>query len=216
MKKIVLILLVFSFINLECQTIDSIRISNGGVITTLDTIYLHVYAVDGEGGTVSGTNYSLSGLTVNATVNICSGGLNIASYIDALIKINPLSVGSYKIKVGLKNYDNFIHPGCTFLKASNYDSLDINVAEPNAIEEKSNAVNLIYIMPNPFKNSINLKFPTMTECKLSILDNIGRLVYEKNRYNSNQEIDLSFLSTGIYYLKVQSGAEQKNFKIIKD
>jgi len=45
---------------------------------------------------------------------------------------------------------------------------------------------------------------------------LGQLVYDLKNPLSKQQIDLSFLSSGVYYLKVQNDSGQRVFKIIKE
>jgi hypothetical protein len=193
-----------------------VKVFNVGAITSIDTIYLHVYGSNGEFGSVSGKSYNLSGLTVNALVNTCSGGLQNISFIYASIKINPLSVGVHKIKVTVKDYDNFIHPGCTFLKSTVYDSLNIAIVLPNAVKKNDSEIKSVKIFPNPFMGVFKLSLEGSSEYRLSIRDNLGKVVYETDKYFSNQEIDLSFLSKGFYFLKIQNNFEQRSFKILKE
>jgi hypothetical protein len=52
--------------------------------------------------------------------------------------------------------------------------------------------------------------------KLKITNTIGQIVYSSLSKNVKEAIDLSFLASGVYYLKVQNNLEQKVFKIIKE
>ncbi len=215
MKKVILIFLAIVSFNLKSQTIDSIRISNVGLITTIDTVYLKIYTTNDDGGYLTSTSYSVSGTNIYVLVNTCSGPSLILAPLNVFVKINPLNFGNHKIKVRIKDYDNFLSPGCNVLKYSTQDSININVVLPNSIKENSNVFTFANSIPNPFQNSIKLKIPGINECNLGIFDNFGRMVFEKNKYNSEHEIDLSFLSEGVYFLKIQNNNAQKVFKIIK-
>ncbi|MBA2613799.1 MAG: T9SS type A sorting domain-containing protein [Bacteroidetes bacterium] len=72
--------------------------------------------------------------------------------------------------------------------------------------------------PNPVKDKLTLEFMPnkFINKKISISNSLGQIIYVSDSLNSKQEIDLSFLSSGIYYLKVQNNTEQKIFKIIKE
>lgn len=80
--------------------------------------------------------------------------------------------------------------------------------------------NLIRIYPNPVKELLKIEFE-MSEIdakklRLMLSNSLGQVVYSKNNLEQKQEIDLSFLPNGIYFLKLQNNSEQKVIKLIKD
>ncbi len=73
----------------------------------------------------------------------------------------------------------------------------------------------IGIMPNPSNNIISLTNLT-ANFTTSIEDNLGRLVCEKIVTMSDNSIDISTLSAGLYYLKlIAKDSSYKIFKLIK-
>lgn len=52
--------------------------------------------------------------------------------------------------------------------------------------------------------------------KLSITNALGQLVYTKNKLDLNEGLDVSFLSTGVYYLKIEGEKGDKTFKVLKE
>ncbi|WP_419180011.1 T9SS type A sorting domain-containing protein [Aequorivita todarodis] len=54
----------------------------------------------------------------------------------------------------------------------------------------------------------------MLQLQLSFYDVSGRLV-ETINFQSNRQIDLSHLMSGVYFVKVQGNDASKTFKIIK-
>ncbi|MDO8998425.1 MAG: T9SS type A sorting domain-containing protein [Bacteroidota bacterium] len=77
---------------------------------------------------------------------------------------------------------------------------------------------VISAYPNPIKNKLNIELTDSKpiNARINISNSLGQIIYKIDNVNSKQEIDLSFLASGIYYLKVQSNSEQKAFKIIKE
>jgi hypothetical protein len=72
----------------------------------------------------------------------------------------------------------------------------------------------IVVYPNPTESSLSFKSKTdLTNEKVSVYSTNGQLLVEKN-INSNNTIDLSELSTGIYLIQLSSD-KSKSFKIIK-
>ncbi|MDO8998426.1 MAG: T9SS type A sorting domain-containing protein [Bacteroidota bacterium] len=74
------------------------------------------------------------------------------------------------------------------------------------------------IYPNPTKDKLNIEIliSETKNIKLNITNSLGQVVYSIDNPDVKHEIDLSFLTSGIYYLKVQNISEQKAFKIIKE
>lgn len=77
---------------------------------------------------------------------------------------------------------------------------------------------LIKLYPNPIKDKLQIEFQNEAaqETKLNITNSLGQLVYFSNNPNQKQEINLNFLPSGIYYLKIQTNSEQRIFKIVKE
>jgi hypothetical protein len=77
----------------------------------------------------------------------------------------------------------------------------------------------IKIYPNPFENSIRIKYPPTlgNEIKILIYDSKGSLVYSKEKASSMDVQNLSNLTTGSYILNIESNKDVnlKAFKIIK-
>jgi hypothetical protein len=71
------------------------------------------------------------------------------------------------------------------------------------------------IYPNPIKNILYLDFE-QSSTKLEISNSLGQTVYSSNEPQPKQEIDVSFLSSGAYILKLQSEEKQRNIKLIKE
>ncbi len=91
--------------------------------------------------------------------------------------------------------------------------------EKNCSRPKSNVKTLTSIYPNPFTNSITLENifnSNEANIQLEIINSIGQKVYVTTiKKSSKLQIDLYFLPTGIYYLKVIEATEQSTYKIIK-
>ncbi|MBA2613371.1 MAG: T9SS type A sorting domain-containing protein [Bacteroidetes bacterium] len=75
----------------------------------------------------------------------------------------------------------------------------------------------VKIYPVPFTDRINIDCNCQSEIKkIIVINTLGQSVYFSTSLNQNNEIDLSFLSNGVYYLKIQSNSLQKTVKIIKE
>jgi hypothetical protein len=74
----------------------------------------------------------------------------------------------------------------------------------------------IMVSPNPANTEINISFGTLVsgEIKIDILDMSGRCIYSRLIDNFNQNIDVSSLSQGIYYLRLINDQFIKTEKVV--
>jgi hypothetical protein len=75
----------------------------------------------------------------------------------------------------------------------------------------------VKVFPNPSRDKLILEFEQSTAVdKISILNTLGQEMYNLMKPVSGQEINISFLSGGIYYFKVQSKYQQTVLKVVKE
>lgn len=76
--------------------------------------------------------------------------------------------------------------------------------------------NLISIYPNPATNKIRInKQLNFSLDIVTILDSQGRVLNKISNFNSNEDIDISNLSTGFYYLRIENGNKTQILNFIK-
>ena len=83
----------------------------------------------------------------------------------------------------------------------------------NKIDEK-----VITLFPNPTNNSFSLYFPKIENYRIAIYQVDGKQVLKtKSIQNLKQTIDVSSLSSGIYFIKIynKNKGEFTNLKFIK-
>lgn len=71
------------------------------------------------------------------------------------------------------------------------------------------------VYPNPAASRINIAFSNSETASLEINNSLGQLVHSQV-ISSGQELDLQFLSSGIYFLGVRRGDERSVVKLIKE
>jgi polyhydroxybutyrate depolymerase len=121
----------------------------------------------------------------------------------------PDSIGNLTIKVTA--VDNF------FAQVSDQFRITINDSSNVMADEKQNKDFEIY--PNPSNCILNLSFDNVPtgEFKIEIFNLQGRMVYTKYSKNSGHEtIDLTGYPVGMYLVKIDTGSEIYNEKIIKN
>jgi hypothetical protein len=78
-------------------------------------------------------------------------------------------------------------------------------------------LNTISIFPNPVSSTINIHFSKNEELKkLKIYDLLGNCIITSALIKSLENIDVSYLPNGIYFMNIAVGNSQKTFKIIKN
>ena len=70
------------------------------------------------------------------------------------------------------------------------------------------------IFPSPTSNNLNVKGPN-EEYALKILNVQGQLFYELNNISGHQNIDVSFLPSGLYFINVRHKKGYQNIRFIK-
>ncbi len=116
-----------------------------------------------------------------------------------------LDLGSGRAVQGLPTMVNYnLGP----LIGSVCDSLSIG------IDEQTDGRTLIQVFPNPFNKSISAHSLSTTNVELKLYNNIGSLLLTR-KFKDNIQIDLSFLSSGIYQLELISEDNVVMKKIVK-
>ncbi|MBN9485508.1 MAG: hypothetical protein BGO70_03180 [Bacteroidetes bacterium 43-93] len=95
-----------------------------------------------------------------------------------------------------------------------YTTLQLN---PTEIKGPSSIDDLVF--PNPAHDELNIANMMFVngDCTITILDNIGKLVYRQpGKPQLIQKINIAHLSAGIYYLQVSNTNTRKTFTFIKE
>ena len=111
--------------------------------------------------------------------------------------------------------------------ASQYNNPDYSLGYgiPNLELALNNALSLddflsgqeFKLFPNPTKGPIYLSnFYSDNQFEIGLYDMIGKKVFDFQLNTSQKQIDISFLSNGVYIAKIQSKGKSKMFKIVKN
>lgn len=166
----------------------------------------HKYIVDGW-GTLTIPYGTFQALRVKTTINITD-----TIYYDALmygIKINrPTNYEYYWIAKSLQGHALKITQAGIGYSAEFLDSLSYTTN----VQTIGNNIDF-KIFPNPANNEITIQtnfnnFPT----NISIKDNLGRVVFEKELNNNVSNIDVSNIKSGYYFVEIKN----KQSKIVRN
>jgi tetratricopeptide (TPR) repeat protein len=79
-------------------------------------------------------------------------------------------------------------------------------------EDNSTPTDQCQLMPNPFESNLNIQC-NFKMLNLQVFDSNGNIIFTIDKPNSQN--DFSFLSPGVYTLKILGASEVKTFKIVK-
>jgi hypothetical protein len=127
------------------------------------------------------------------------------------------SIGLYAFCIKIHEWKKNPSGIYTIIGTSQIDFV-IDITTTLGINENALKSLKVFVYPNPFKDKIkiNSDYRNFINNDLSIINILGQIVYSSNIIYPEQELDLSFLASGIYYLKIQNNSDQKVFKIIKE
>ena len=96
------------------------------------------------------------------------------------------------------------------------DECSITVEASTIVRQIDGTGQFVKVFPNPASDVIHLGFSeSASEKVISIFNTKGQLLFSKNTYNSNTQIDIrQFHSEGMLIVKVVSGAIAASFKVI--
>ena len=75
--------------------------------------------------------------------------------------------------------------------------------------------NDLLVYPNPAKDEFRIKSSSQVEKSITIINMVGKIIYNKLIRN-DEPIDISYLSSGIYLLKIEEGTKFTTLKLVKE
>ncbi|MEO6305145.1 MAG: T9SS type A sorting domain-containing protein [Bacteroidia bacterium] len=118
---------------------------------------------------------------------------------------------------GSRRFWNFkVYGDCSVeYTGSNGDALPVSAFV--GIDESELETTKLKIYPNPLNGKLNIMFEDQPSTpSLFITNSLGQAVHVLSELNKSQELDLSFLSSGIYFLFLKENSITKIYKVIKE
>ena len=161
-----------------------------------------IYFKNGKEGYLVGADIDGNALVVKTTdlgKTWSSFNINIKSTLTKMAVLNDsiaILIGSSGVLLRW-NYSNTIFTGI--------------------VENYLNSIALT-VFPNPVKNKLNFESnnTSFENLKINMSNTFGQTVYSKDVFDLKEELDINFLESGIYYLKLESEKGYKVFKIVKE
>lgn len=97
------------------------------------------------------------------------------------------------------------------------DNINIGASATVGVEEIGLSEGNVQVFPNPSCNSIKIIFPNVTNAQIKIINALGEIKLQETFSSNNQnEIDISELAGGIYFLMICSDNKILSQKFIKN
>jgi ELWxxDGT repeat protein len=185
------------------------------LVKDIDGYYYNLCSAGGKlyflnNGTYPYTLWSSDGTAKN-TNQVTDAGLNGLSNITNLTPAgNKLFFGAYSYNYGTELYEGDANAG-TFapvtLAATDASAVKINLPAFDAI-----------LYPNPTHGAATLQIKgNVKHVGVIITDMAGRVIWKINENNDSQiSLPVEKLAAGAYILTVQSGADKKTLKLVKE
>lgn len=163
------------------------------------------------------TVYALPGVSVTpaaSTVCVNSGSISLTGappggvYSGTHVSANsftPAATGTFT-----PVYSYTASTGC-----SNTATTSIVVSACTGLETFHANDQAISLYPNPHSGEFTVELANGLEKQIRLLDLTGRLIYSVSSLNDKILINMSALSDGLYYIRIQSGDRLETMKVVK-
>jgi uncharacterized protein RhaS with RHS repeats len=118
--------------------------------------------------------------------------------------LNRLTQASYSNGVGIQYSYDVMGNRTQEVKTNNTIS----------VEENENPLQ-INVYPNPFVNELMIRLQENTLTKVLLFDEQGKVVLEQKQDSQTAQMNVNHLSSGIYFLEVQTDKGTQTFKVVK-
>lgn len=146
---------------------------------------------------------------------------NVVSFFNA-----PNTASTYSWNFGNGTQGNSANPIITYTANGLYqvtligsnicytDTSDIIFLINEVGLQKAEFAKSFFIVPNPSNGKVRLGSDVYEKTDLNVFSHDGRLVYFKSTIRKEEEIDLSFLNKGLYFVKLSSGGHDAVKKLL--
>ncbi len=107
-----------------------------------------------------------------------------------------------------------INPGIPEVLNGVDDNCNLFIDEGLNIDE--NILSAIKIYPNPTEDILHIEYTGFEPSSIDIINSTGQILWSEEIVPSLIEIDVNFLSSGIYLLKIKTSAGEASLKFVKE
>ena len=139
-------------------------------------------------------------------------GFNLGTGIQvANVNTNSYTLNNLAFEA---NYEYYVRSECTFGNSQYSGPFPFSTLV-NGLGENVNANSFISFWPNPANEVLTIKYDTTERGTLKIINSTGIICEEMELKNGLNRIDLNSLSSGLYFLNIQSNGLVSAYKFIK-
>lgn len=150
----------------------------------------------------------------------------VAYYQDGKWTVPQDSIGNYGIRYAVV-YNDAIYVAGAF-KGINNDTTIKNFAKLrcpdfdaansclSGVKENLRYSLEINVFPNPSNTILMIECGSVTAANITIVNSLGQIVLQKNTIEIKQELDVSHLKPGLYFLEVEAGLKKGRIKFLKE
>lgn len=215
MVKKILYLFIFYSPLVKAQSTEEIKIFHSDSITSIDTIRASI-RLNISGGAYSITqSQSINTNSIIVSFDICKPLIGLGIYMYSLqeVFINPLPAGKYFLIVKNNPFAGEVSDPCSQIGISNSTQMEFEI-KPAIEPDPNNYFEFLDFYPNPTSGKINYAFLKKLE-SIHVFNVLGDIIYSEHPYQMKGSFDLSEISTGIYFIQINSNGKTKTLKFIK-
>jgi hypothetical protein len=156
--------------------------------------------------------------TANYTVNVNSGSVTVASYQAPLAALSLTGQAITVLASGfLTPASNSNGPafGLFAAAATGGSLIPLPSIVITAIGNKTELQNKLSVYPNPFSERVTISNQSELNLTIEVSDITGKLIKSVQSNESSISMDLNELTTGVYFITVNNGADKATFKVVK-
>ncbi len=138
---------------------------------------------------------------------------------------SPIMAGAVAcLKQALPNISNEQLKQFIRMSSSQYNTPDtlLGYGIPNmqlalaiSLSVQETAFDELKIFPNPVADELHIQLSSTDNCSLLLFDTLGKVILKKALNQTHEIINTSFLTLGVYILKITSPSGSKTFKLVK-
>lgn len=196
------------------------NLANGSSITDTPTIST-TYSVSGSSGPCFGSNTITVFVNPLPQINLVANPTLVCIGDAATLSVNggvsytwnPGSLTGSVVNVSPSVTTNYTVQGIDVNGCANSNVLNLVVDQCVGLNEKVNNIRSFKVYPNPSNGKISITINS-SQAQIMIEDLAGKQIYKTQLNAELTNMDLSFLSKGLYLIKMYVGAELYTTKLI--
>lgn len=155
-------------------------------------------------------------LVSNDTISIRVYNTN-GMLVVLLVNDSIVAAGGHQDSLRMDNFPDGIYIISLFNRRKNLKNTKIVKSFGTAIHQQNISNLSLTVYPNPVKDKfIIYGNNNSSDATVILINTLGQAIYVPFKQKHHEEIDIGYLTPGIYFLKVHNSEGQRVFKIVKE